>query len=86
MMYIDFLMLAKVYDKRDIQNNWWVIVQLPKIKTDNATIQWSIYIAVLNWGIYFMDPMPDQWWIPVLFNCIKVISSNNEYISSVANF
>ncbi len=67
-LYFDYLMLKKIYRKKDILNNWWKVVLSPKL--------WK-YICEINGNVYLLEPM---YWerIPSSFMCEEATISCHE--------
>lgn len=65
---MDYLMLQKVYEKKDIIANGWSVVLSPKF---------GKYIAELNRNVYVLEPYGNDR-IPTHFNVVEATISNHE--------
>ena len=65
---MDYLILQKVYEKKDIIANGWSVMLSTKL---------GKYIAELNRNVYLLEPYGNDR-IPTQFNVIEAIISNHE--------
>ena len=65
---IDYLMLQKIYEKKDIIANGWSVVLSAKL---------GKYISELNRNVYLLEPYGNDR-IPTHFNVVEAIISKHE--------
>lgn len=67
-IYSDYLMLKKIYTKKEIIANWWNIVL--------SQYLWA-YIAEMNRNVYVLEPYGDDR-VPTHFNVVEATINNHE--------